>query len=173
MRRLVFCLFFCLATVFCAAQTRSYADNASKTYIVGLDSYFYGASGSIDFRAGGRDAVASVKDGAVLVDGAPLVRVGDGWETIIGVHDFTGNREAELVVALRSERGVVISVHTLAGGRWKEAGKIAFPREDARDIRVFRQVISVRRGDVLCSWTWHGDRFDFKASDGSAEPTFP
>jgi hypothetical protein len=34
-----------------------------------------------------------------------------------------------------------------------------------KEIRVFRQVVSIRSGDVLHSWTWHTDRFDYKGSN--------
>lgn len=154
-----------------SAQTRSYADNASKTFVVGLDSYFYGTAGSIDFRVDGRDVLVSVKDGCVWADGKPLLRVGESWEVIIGTHDFTGNREPELVVARRSQDRVIVGISAYSSGRWKPLGEVAFPREDSGDVRIFRQVISVRKGDALYSWTWHDKRFDFKASDGSPDPT--
>ena len=33
-----------------AAQTRTYTDNATGTFIIGLESYFFGESGSISFE---------------------------------------------------------------------------------------------------------------------------
>ena len=34
-----------------------------------------------------------------------------------------------------------------------------------KEIRVFRQVLSIRSGEVLHSWTWHGSQFDYKRSN--------
>jgi len=149
------------------AQVRTYSDNASGTFVVGLDSYYYGPSGSLDFKAGGHQVHAKLEGGTVTVDGSVLSE--SDADTVIGIHDFTGDREPELVVARRSAQGVRAAVYTLDGDKWKQIGQmIAF---DAPEIRVFRQVVSIRRGDALYSWTWHEGKFDFKASDGSKEPT--
>ena len=114
MKKLFFTL---LATVWCllsAAQTRSYADNASGTFVV------------------------------------------------VGVHDFTGNRVPDLVVARRDNSQVGLTLYTLSGGRWVFAASIN-PIQ-GKEIRVFRQVVSIREGETLHSWTWHGNGFDYKRS---------
>ena len=163
---------FSLLVILCcglagSAQVRSYSDNAANTFVFGLDSYFFGQAGSLDFSAEGRTVRASVESGTVSVDGI-LLEQADG-ETVIGVHDFTGNHQPELMVARRQPAGVSACLYRLEGGAWKCVGQMA--ARDGKEIRVFRQVVSIRKGDVLCSWTWHGNRFDYKASDGSAETT--
>ena len=53
MKRVIFIILLLMFAKFGAkAQTRGYSDNASGTFVVGLDSYFYGASGSLDFELG-------------------------------------------------------------------------------------------------------------------------
>lgn len=154
------------ATLFAGAQTRTYSDNESKTFIIGLESYFFGDSGTLDFSIDKADFQASLASGAVSVNGVEL-ETGEG-DTVIGTHEFTGNRAPDLVIARRRDGGVYANVYTLANGEWKLVGKIGSP--EATEIRVFRQVLSIRRGSALLSWTWHGNKFDYKASDGSSEP---
>ena len=169
MRRLFCILSVLLSAVFAGAQTRSYTDNATGTFIVGLENYFFGESGALKFQADGHEIQATVSSGVVSVGGTVLSQ-GSG-ETVIGTHDFTGDRVPELVVARRSAAGVGAEVYTLSGGSWKQIGRIG--TAGATEIRVFRQVLSIRRGDALCSWTWHDNKFDYKASDGSSEPSLP
>ena len=162
-------LFLLLAGTLASAQVRSYSDNASKTFVVGLDSYFYGASGSLDFVLGGHEMHATLSDGTVSVNGTVLSQ--GPADTVIGIHDFTEDREPELVVARRLPEGVSAMVYARQEGSWTVIGKASAP--DGREIRIFRQVLSVRSGEVLRSWTWHGRQFDYKASDGSPEPNLP
>ena len=148
------------------AQTRTYSDNESKTFIIGLDSYFYGDSGTLDFKVGDSSHKALLSGGTVTVDGREL-EAGAG-DCVVGVHDFTGNRAPALVVARRSNDSVRAAVYTLGSGKWQLIGKVG--AGGASEIRVFRQVISIRSGEALLSWTWHQSGFDFKSSDGSPQP---
>lgn len=156
----LFVLLLLLGCLGAHAQVRSYSDNASGTFIVGLDNYFYGVSGSLQFRTGGRDFAANVSGGNVQVNGTTLSS-GSG-DTVIGIHDFTGDKEPELVIARRTPAGVSATVYLLSGGNWKLVGQLS--AANATEMRVFRQVISARSGDVLHSWTWHGNQFDYKSS---------
>lgn len=165
----VFVLLLLLGCLGARAQVRSYADNAAGTFVVGLDSYFYGNAGSLQFQAGGQDFTATIADGQVLVNGVRLD--GAGADTVIGIHDFTEDRVPELVVGLRTDKSVSISIFRLQGGRWEVLKQMS--AVGATEARVFRQVVSVRQGDVLSSWTWRGGRFEFKSSDGSPEPSLP
>lgn len=166
MRRLL-SLFFLFTALVAGAQTRNYADNASGTFVFGLDSYFYGSSGSLEFDAYGEHFQASVSSSGVFVNGRFLEAGGD---VVVGIHDFTEDRQPELVLAHRlSASSVSVSVYARQGGQWKLTGQMR-GTGGVTEVRVFRQVVSFRRGDVLYSWTWHGSRFDFKASDGSPEP---
>ena len=160
MKRL-FCLLWGLSlTLFAAAQTRTYTDNASGTFTFGLENYFYGRSGALEFQAGGTDYTVSVEEGEVSVGGVPLE--GGPGEVVVGTHDFTGDKVPDLVVARRSGDRVSLTLYRLSGGKWTPAG--ATDPVQGREIRVFRQVVSVRSGDTLHSWTWHGSQFDYKSN---------
>jgi len=155
---LLLCL--CAAGPDATCQTRTYSDNAANTFVFGLDSYFYGPSGSLEFEAGGASFHATVENGHVQVNGTPLESGQE--EVVVGIHDFTGNRTPELVVARRSASQVMLSLYGLSGGKWLPIGRI--DPVDGSEMRVFRQVVSVRNGDTLQSWTWHGNGFDYKSN---------
>jgi len=157
MRKLVFLLLLVCLPV--RSQTRTYSDNAAGSFVFGLDSYFYGESGTLDFSVGGTSVRAFLSDGSVRV-GNTLLESGRG-DTLIGIHDFTGDKAPELVVARRSSSSVSAKVYTLSSGTWRPIGEI---KADGKEIRVFRQVLSIRSGEVLHSWTWHDGRFDYKSS---------
>ena len=160
------CILFLFVGVLAQAQVRTYSENASKTFVVGLDSYFYGEAGSLSFEAAGRSFQASVGADGVFVGGQ---RLGSDGDVVIGIHDFTGDRVPEFVLAQRVGESIGIWVYALNDGSWNALKMMSV--RGAKEVRIFRQVISVRQGEALCSWTWHGDKFDYKASDGSAEPT--
>ena len=142
------------------AQTRSYTDNASGTFIFGLENYFYGRSGSLEIQADGKTFNAGVENGDVSVNGAPLE--GGMGEVVVGTHDFTGNHIPELVVARRNNGMVCVALYKLSASGWVPLGST--DPVDGKEIRVFRQVISVRSGETLHSWTWHGSKFDYKSN---------
>ncbi len=160
MRKLITLFALACCGLWAAAQTRTYADNAANTFIFGLDNYFFGASGSLQFQSGGQDFEASIDQGTVSVNASVLSAGHD--DTVVGIHDFTGNREAELVVARRTEEGVSATVYALNGHTWTQLEQMQV--SGAQEIRVFRQVLSIRSGDVLHSWTWHDKQFDYKRS---------
>ena len=160
-----------LASVAGFSQVRSYTDNQTDTFIIGLDSYFYGENGSLGFTVKSKDARAVISGSEVLVDGEVLER-GEG-AVIIGTHDFTGDRQVELVVARRDADSVSANIYQYTGGEWKVIGRIGAADSGAREIRVFRQAFTIRnkRTDALYTWTWHAPKFDFKSSDGISDPT--
>ena len=169
MKRLTIILItFFAAAAAGSAQTRTYSDNAAGTFVFGLESYFYGESGSLDFEAEGTTFRASIGADGVFVGEQQLSA--SAGDVVIGIHDFTGNKVPEFVMAVRAEGRIGVSVYSLETGRWTLLKTMTV--RSAKEVRVFRQVLSMRQGDVLSSWTWHGGRFDYKASDGSAEPTF-
>ena len=141
-------------------QTRTYGDTASGTFIFGLENYFFGRSGNLEFQAGGKTFQVCVDNGDVSVDGQSLE--GGRGDVVVGIHDFTGNRTPELVVARRNKSLVMLSLYKLSDGQWIPAGHTE-PVEGS-EMRVFRQVVSVRSGNVLHSWTWHGNQFDYKSN---------
>ena len=153
-----------------SAQTRSLSDIESKAYVIGLDSYIYGSPGSLEFDLDGSTQTIRIDDSGVYV-GSRKLNVTPGGEVLVGTHDFTGNRNPEVMVASRSESGVKADIFSLSGSSWSNVGSIGVP--GAREIRVFRQALTVKRPDTgaMCTWTWHSPKFDFKASDGSAEPS--
>ena len=160
MKRLFCILLGAVIGLAASAQTRTYTDNASGTFIFGLENYFYGRSGSLEFQADGKTFNVGVDNGDVSVNGAPLE--GGMGEVVVGSHDFTGNHVPELVVARRNRGLVCLTLYKLSGSRWLPLGSTD-PVEGG-EMRVFRQVVSVRSGDTLHSWTWHGSRFDYKSN---------
>ena len=165
MKRFLGIFILMLAGVAASAQIKSYQDNETSTFIIGLDSYFYGQSGSLGFSVKGKDIRAAVFEGTVTVNDEVLEEVGEG-DIVIGTHDFTGDRQVELVVARRTE-------DTLYAGEWKVIGRVGAADQGAREIRVFRQAFTIRnkRTNALYTWTFHAPKFDFKSSDGCEDPT--
>ena len=159
MRKLLLPLLL-LLSVAAQAQVRTFSDNASGTFVFGLDSYFYGESGTLDFSVGGTPVRAQLSGGSVRV-GNTLLESGSG-DTLIGIHDFTGDNAPELVVARRNSSSVWAQIYTCSAGTWRPIGEI---KADGKEIRVFRQVLSIRSGEVLHSWTWHDSQFDYKSSN--------
>ena len=162
------CILLLFVGLLAQAQVRTYSDNASQTFVIGLDNYFYGEAGSLSFEAAGQPFQASVGADGVLLGGQ---RLGGAGDIVIGIHDFTGDRVPEFVMALRLESAIGLWIYTLDGSSWSPLKMISV--RNAKEVRIFRQVVSVRQGETLCSWTWRGDKFDYKASDGGPEPTFP
>ena len=160
MRAFLTTILGCILSLLAGAQTRTYSDNASGTFIFGLESYFYGRSGSLEIQADGKTYQVSVENGDVSIDGQQLE--GGMGEVVVGTHDFTGNRIPELVVARRNNSMVCVTLYKLSGGNWLPLG-YTDPVE-GKELRVFRQVVSVRCGDILHSWTWHGTKFDYKSN---------
>lgn len=172
MKRLFGIFILMLAGVAAQAQIKSYQDNETSTFIIGLDSYFYGQSGSLGFSVKGKDIRAAVYEGSVYVNDVVLEEVGNA-ETVIGTHDFTGDHQVELVIARRTEGTLFANVYQFASGEWKVIGRVGAADPGAREIRVFRQAFTIRnkRTNALYTWTFHAPKFDFKASDGSTDPT--
>ena len=171
MKRLIGILALLLVSVAGFSQVRSYTDNQTDTFIVGLDSYFYGENGSLGFTVKGKDVRAAISGDEVLIDGEVLEK-GAG-AVIIGTHDFTGDHQVELVVARRNASTIAANIYQFTGGAWKVIGRIGAEGEGAREIRVFRQAFTIRNKatNALYTWTWHAPKFDFKSSDGIQDPT--
>ena len=86
----------------------------------------------------------------------------------MGIHDFTGDGEPELVVGEKLPAGVRAHVFVHGGGAWHEAGACSIP--GGTECRIFRQALTIKdpATGVLHAWTWHGDRFDYKSSENGA-----
>ena len=170
MKRVVLILVLFAACVSLRAQTRSYADNATSTFVVGLQSYFFGDNGTLGVTIGGRSASVRLGAGRVWVDDILLEE--GGGETLVGAHDFTGDNQPELLVARREDGRISAKIYRLSGKEWLCIGNAGAGGTGVRDIRVFRQAMTIRNYDsgVLYTWTWRGGHFDFKSSDGSPEP---
>jgi hypothetical protein len=93
-------------------------------------------------------------------------------EYVIGAHDFTNDGSPELVVAHRDAAGVGIAIFVFQfdGGSWFPIGEIVTNGKGLGSPRVFRQAITLRSDETLYTWTFHGSKFDFAASDGTASP---
>ena len=78
-----------------------------------------------------------------------------------------------MVVAARSGNKIVAEIFKLVNDETSLIGRIGAEGEGITDIRVFRQALTIKnhKKGAMYSWTWHAPAFDFKASDGSADPT--
>lgn len=102
----------------------------------------------------------------------------DTNEIVVGVHDFTNDREPELVVALRDisgkgahGNGLVVYVLEFQDGKWRSCGEIAAFGPDVEEARVFRQVITINEGENFYNWTYRGKAFDFRGNGKSTDPS--
>ena len=98
-------------------------------------------------------------------------------EIVVGIHDFTNDREPELVVALRDisgkgahGNGLVVYVLEFKDGKWRSCGEIAAFGPDVEEARVFRQVITINAGSNFYNWTYRGSSFDFRGNGKAADP---
>lgn len=176
MKRL-FTLFFlaALLPIAAAAQTRTYGDIESKAFVIGLEQYYFGSAGSLGFKVAKQTYEARIEGGSVTLvcpDSSEMLLFKGEGDIMIGIHDFTGNRNPELVVARRGDGILEAEVFQL-GGRALSIGRIGAAGEDVSEIRVFRQAFTIKnhKSGAMYSWTWHKTKFDFKASDGSSDPT--
>ena len=147
------------------AQVRTAGDIDAKAFVIGLDAYSY-RNGPLEFTSSGRGFRAEATGSTVAVSGAALAYETD--DLLVGIHDFTGDNEPELVVGEKLPAGVKIHVLVLRSGAWQEAGAWSIP--GGTECRIFRQALTIKdpATGVLHSWTWHGDRFDYKSSDSGA-----
>lgn len=171
MKRLLVISAFLTACLLAGAQTRSYSDNANSTCIVGLETYFFGVEGSLNIQAGGRTVNFRMGEGKIWADDV-LLETCEG-PTVIGAHDFTGDRSPELVVARRTDNDLSVKVYGYVHDAWTCIGRAGSAAKGVRDIRVFRQALTIRNYETnaLYTWTWRGGQFEFKSSDGSGDPT--
>lgn len=101
----------------------------------------------------------------------------DSNEIVVGIHDFTGDREPELVVALRDKsgkgangNGLVVYVLEFKDGKWRSCGEIAAFDANIEECRIFRQVITIDTVNNFYTWTYRGSSFGFRSKDGSNDP---
>ena len=176
------------------AQVRTASDIDSKTFVIGLDNYFVGQAGGLGFTTAGKVFRVSLAEGAVTVaqegssEGTELYNKGLTipfantymipvimGEFVIGVHDFTGDGQPELVIAVKdaSVSGVEAYIIQYYSGKWESIGEIAAFGNNISECRIFRQAITIKNpsSGALYSWTCHGRKFDFKASDGTKDPS--
>lgn len=159
-----------------SAQTRTYGDIAAKAFVIGLDQYYFGDSGSLSFKVTKKPFEANISGDLVTLSHASVVDTLaclPDTDFIVGIHDFTGDKVPELVVAARSGNRIVAEIFTLLNDQTTSIGRIGAEGEGITDIRVFRQALTIKnhKKGAMYTWTWHAPAFDFKASDGSADPT--
>lgn len=177
-----------------SAQIRTGGDIDSGTFIMGLDSYFCGNAGGLNFNHSGKTFSVTLGGGVITVteagseDAQTVYDAGlvvpfsvtanlpeISGDFVVGVHDFTGDSQPELVIGVRnsSASGVETYILKLAEEGWRSIGEIAVFGISGVECRVFRHAITVKNPakGALYTWTYHGDRFDFKASDGTTDPT--
>ena len=193
MRRFVLVLLALMPFV-AFGQIRTGSDVAAGNFAIGIDNYLHvsaasGGKAAFDFSTRGQAFKAIAEDGTISVGETCLLRhfaptmtaepaleipaFTEKAEIIIGIHDFTGNREPELVVALRdrSTEGLVVYVYSFENEAWKAIGTIAAFGPEVRECRIFRQVITIEAGTNLYTWTYRGGKFVFRSSTGSKDPS--
>ena len=173
MKRLIYIVgVFLLCGAHASAQTRTYSDLRSSAFVIGLESYYFGDAGSLAFSLSGRSFQATVSEGSVSVGGTTLRSGLPRGGTLVGLHDFTDDGVAELVIALRSEGFVQAFVYEYNQGRWTLLGSAGARSAGVSEIRVFRQALTIKdKGSgALHTWTCHDGRFDFKSSSGLTDP---
>lgn len=173
-------------------QIRTGSDAAAGNFVIGIDNYLRitsatGGKAGFDFSTGGQAFKAIAEEGNVTVGDTALLdhfalalpgrglripAFGEAPEMIIGIHDFTADREPELVVALRDlpAEGLVVYIFSYEKGAWKVLGEIAAYGAGVRECRIFRQVVTIERGEGLHTWTYRGGKFDYRSNSGSKDP---
>lgn len=181
-----------LAALTSGAQIRTGSDIDSGTFIIGLDNYFCGNAGGLNFTHGGSSCFVTLGNGVITVsDGdneqtvyesglvVPFITEVNlpeiSGDFVVGVHDFTGDNAPELVIGVRNSSASGIEAYILkkTDDGWRSIGEIAVFGISGVECRVFRQAITVKNPakGALYTWTCHGDKFDFKASDGTKDPS--
>lgn len=183
-----------LAALTSSAQIRTGGDIDSGTFIIGLDSYFCGNAGGLSFTSGGKGFTATLGSGLITVtedgaeEGQTLYDAGlvvpfsvavnlpeISGDFVVGVHDFTGDSQPELVIGVRNSSASGIETYVLkyTDEGWRSIGEIAVFGISGVECRIFRHAITVKNPakGALYTWTFHADRFDFKASDGTTDPS--
>ena len=179
-----------LASAIGFAQVRTGTDIDTKTFVIGLDNYIVGEAGGLGFSIKKNAFKVDVQDGIVTaVKGSqtPVVLYEEGLkvpaaydysmpllkgEFVVGVHDFTGDSQPELVIAVRDDAASAIIAFILQykDGKWISIGEIGAVKGGANEIRVFRQTLTIKNKNTgaMYKWTWHKNGFTFNASDKTA-----
>lgn len=170
-----------LGGILAHGQIRTSSDSANGNFVIGIDNYLKVSTAStgtaaFDFSTQGKAFKAIARDGSIFVlDKESETPVLEGIhameEIIIGIHDFTNDRQPELVIALRIEDLLQVDVFQYdKDGEWDRIGEIRAGGEGVRECRIFRQVLTVERGKDLYTWTFRSGKFNFRSSDGSTDP---
>ena len=192
--RVVAAVILLLAALPSRGQIRTGGDIDSGTFIMGLDSYFCGNAGGLNFNLDGKDFTVTLGNNLITVvslsDESEQIVYDSGLavpfsvtanlpevtgDFVVGVHDFTGDSQPELVIGVRNSSASGVETYILKHGDegWRSIGEIAVFGISGVECRIFRHAITVKNPakGSLYSWTFHGDRFDFKASDGTTDPS--
>lgn len=93
----------------------------------------------------------------------------------VGVHDFTDDGQPELVLAVRNEAKTEVAIYIFKIGKndYVSLGEMVYTGSEIRSCRVFRQTVTIKEAasSTLYTWTQHGSSFDFRASNGSTDPS--
>jgi hypothetical protein len=97
-------------------------------------------------------------------------------EYVVGAHDFTGDNNPELLIAVRDQTNHGIAVYIVEcqkGVQWQTIGAMVSKDKGIEECRVFRQTVSFKSESTgtLYTWTCHDGHFDFLASNHVDDPT--
>lgn len=156
--------------------------NSGKTYKV-MTFYYNGSTvTAVETDSGNRSILfMNGKPNMATASGKAFPQIGfkDGKEAAsneyaVGPHDFTGDGQPELVLAVRSASGNGLGIYIFgpAGSGWKCLGEMVTTGYNIRFCRVFRQTVTIKNADngTLYTWTWHDGHFDFLSSDKVNNP---
>jgi hypothetical protein len=150
-------------------------------------AFFYqsGTLVAINNLANGHKTIA-MENGKIAVASTvkynyPLIGIsGNGSlksaEYVVGAHDFTGDNNPELLIAVRDHTNHGIAVYIVEcqkGVQWQTIGAMVSKDKGIEECRVFRQTVSFKSESTgtLYTWTCHDGHFDFLASNHVDDPT--
>ena len=149
------------------AQIRTGGDIDSGTFIMGLDNYFCGAAGGLNFNIGSDTISVSLNGGLItvtsngsgdepveqtvynnglvvpFVTGINLPQIYGDF--VVGIHDFTGDNVPELVLGVRNASAIGLEVYILKLKEegWGSIGEVAVFGIAGVECRIFRHTITV------------------------------
>lgn len=183
--KLCIILAFLLSAVTLSAQVRTDSDIDAGNFVLGSDGCVIcdGAGASLAFstkgyvfEAHGSGMHVEVKDlqtgkrmtvydgGLSIPAKGSVVPTGGGERISLAYHDFTGDNNPELIIAVAGASGFAAYILEFGSSTWSSIGELS--ATGATECRIFRQVLTMRdaSSDILHTWTWRGGSFDYRAS---------
>lgn len=125
-----------------------------------------GNGGKVDVKDLQTGKIMTVYDNGLSVSPKGTLPAIGGGLISLAYHDFTGDSNPELIVAVRADNGMAVYVLEFASSTWNSVGELSAASSGVSECRIFRQVLTMRdtAADVLHSWTWRDGAFDYRSS---------